>query len=101
MRHRPQRIHCLLGLLGQGRDSSRDLVGALPFGDRPGDPQLHLESDHLLLSTVMQVTLQPMTLGILGSDQPPPRGADLLRSLLQLTVQADVAQQQPGPRRNI
>ena len=70
MGHRSQRVDRVLRLLGQGDDAGRDLVGAFAFGDRPGDPELHLQRHHLLLGAVVQIAFESMAFGILGGDQP-------------------------------
>jgi hypothetical protein len=55
----------------------------------------------LLLRTIMEIPLQPMTLSILGSYQTPPRHAQLLSTVSQLSMQTDIAQQDTCPCRHI
>ncbi len=68
----------------------------LPLGDRAGDAELDLESDHLLLGPVVQVALEAVAFGVSRGDQPTPRRPNVRGALFELAVQADVAQEETG-----
>jgi hypothetical protein len=69
-------------------DGGRDL--------RAGDPEGQRQVDQPLLGAVVQVPLDPATLGIAELDDPGPGGADLLELGPDLRLEALVLDRQAG-----
>ena len=65
----PQGVDGLLRVLGESGDVSGNVVGPFPLGDGLGDTELDFEGDDLLLSSVVEVSFQPVPFGILGGDE--------------------------------
>ena len=62
----------------------------------PGQPEAGDERDDALLDAVVQVALDPSALGVLGRDEPDPRGGELLELLAQAGGEPDVRHRRRG-----
>src|SRR5215217_4841561 len=61
----------------------------------------YLQSDQVLLRSVVEVALEPPTLLVWGGHQPLPRCLEVVEPREQLRRQPDVAENEPGLRSEI